>query len=128
MELQEEKNFVLRCEKDLPKMLMVDGVNYKLDAHGLLAGGFRISYGEFDGNYFNWENKPIDLFYNIVDEIPPVREYKEGELQDASIYKTNIDDIITDIINTRISERGQTRLDDQLSESAMEDRKKGGYF
>lgn len=23
MELQEEKNFVLRCEKDLPKMLMV---------------------------------------------------------------------------------------------------------
>ena len=43
MELQEEKNFVLRCEKDLPKMLMVDGVNYKLDAHGLLVGGFRIS-------------------------------------------------------------------------------------
>ena len=99
MELQEEKNFVLRCEKDLPKMLMVDGVNYKLDAHGLLVGGFRISYGEFDGNYFNWENKPIDLFYNIVDEIPPVREYKEGELQDASIYKTNIDDIITDCLH-----------------------------
>lgn len=39
-----------------------------------------------------------------------------------------IDDIITDIINTRISERGQTRLDDQLSEAAMEDRKKQGYF
>ncbi|WP_291118542.1 sulfate adenylyltransferase subunit CysD [Empedobacter sp. UBA7248] len=41
---------------------------------------------------------------------------------------STIDDIITDIINTRISERGQTRLDDQLSESAMEDRKKQGYF
>lgn len=41
---------------------------------------------------------------------------------------TTIDDIITDIINTRISERGQTRLDDQLSEAAMEDRKKQGYF
>ena len=37
MELHEEKNFVLRCEKDLPKMLMVDGVNYKLHAHGLLG-------------------------------------------------------------------------------------------
>lgn len=41
---------------------------------------------------------------------------------------STIDDIITDIINTRISERGQTRLDDQLSESAMEERKKQGYF
>ncbi|MGV0752186.1 sulfate adenylyltransferase subunit CysD [Empedobacter brevis] len=41
---------------------------------------------------------------------------------------STIDDIIKDIINTRISERGQTRLDDQLSESAMEDRKKQGYF
>lgn len=39
-----------------------------------------------------------------------------------------VDDIIKDIITTRISERGQTRLDDQLSEAAMEDRKKQGYF
>jgi sulfate adenylyltransferase subunit 2 len=39
-----------------------------------------------------------------------------------------IQDIIDDIIVTRISERGQTRLDDQLSEAAMEDRKKQGYF
>jgi sulfate adenylyltransferase subunit 2 len=41
---------------------------------------------------------------------------------------TTIQDIIDDIIQTRISERGQTRLDDQLSEAAMEDRKKQGYF
>ena len=41
---------------------------------------------------------------------------------------STIDDIIDDIIQTRISERGQTRLDDQLSEAAMEDRKKQGYF
>lgn len=39
-----------------------------------------------------------------------------------------IDDIIEEIFNTRISERGQTRLDDQVSETAMEDRKKQGYF
>lgn len=39
-----------------------------------------------------------------------------------------IQDIIEDIVQTRISERGQTRLDDQLSEAAMEDRKKQGYF
>lgn len=39
-----------------------------------------------------------------------------------------VQDIIDDIIHTRVSERGQTRLDDQLSEAAMEDRKKQGYF
>jgi sulfate adenylyltransferase subunit 2 len=41
---------------------------------------------------------------------------------------TSVQDIIDDIIQTRISERGQTRLDDQVSEAAMEDRKKQGYF
>jgi sulfate adenylyltransferase subunit 2 len=43
-------------------------------------------------------------------------------------HAETIQDIIDDIIQTRISERGQTRLDDQLSEAAMEDRKKQGYF
>ena len=41
---------------------------------------------------------------------------------------TTIDEIIAEIVETSISERGQTRLDDQLSEAAMEDRKKQGYF
>ena len=39
-----------------------------------------------------------------------------------------IDDIITDIIKTKTSERGATRIDDRLSEAAMEDRKLNGYF
>ena len=41
---------------------------------------------------------------------------------------TNIDDIITEIIATKTSERGETRIDDKVSEAAMEDRKKSGYF
>jgi len=41
---------------------------------------------------------------------------------------TNIDDIITEIIATKTSERGETRIDDKVSEAAMEDRKKNGYF
>jgi sulfate adenylyltransferase subunit 2 len=41
---------------------------------------------------------------------------------------SNIDDIISEITASRISERGETRIDDQVSEAAMEDRKKGGYF
>jgi sulfate adenylyltransferase subunit 2 len=40
----------------------------------------------------------------------------------------SIEEIIEDIITTKISERGATRLDDRASEAAMEDRKKNGYF
>jgi sulfate adenylyltransferase subunit 2 len=39
-----------------------------------------------------------------------------------------IDEIINEIRATKISERGATRMDDRMSEAAMEDRKKGGYF
>ncbi len=41
---------------------------------------------------------------------------------------SNIDDIISEIIATKTSERGETRIDDRVSEAAMEDRKKNGYF
>ena len=41
---------------------------------------------------------------------------------------STIDDIINEIILTRTSERGETRIDDRVSEAAMEDRKKNGYF
>jgi len=40
----------------------------------------------------------------------------------------NIDDIISEITATKTSERGETRIDDKVSEAAMEDRKKNGYF
>ena len=39
-----------------------------------------------------------------------------------------IEEVITEIAATRITERGQTRADDRASEAAMEDRKKEGYF
>ena len=39
-----------------------------------------------------------------------------------------IDQIISEIIISKTSERGETRIDDKVSEAAMEDRKKDGYF
>ena len=39
-----------------------------------------------------------------------------------------LDEVIHEIISTRISERGETRIDDKVTEAAMEDRKKNGYF
>lgn len=41
---------------------------------------------------------------------------------------TTLDDVIQEITTSRISERGETRIDDKVTEAAMEDRKKGGYF
>ena len=39
-----------------------------------------------------------------------------------------IDEVINEIENSPISERGETRIDDQFSDAAMEDRKMKGYF
>jgi sulfate adenylyltransferase subunit 2 len=39
-----------------------------------------------------------------------------------------LEEVVTEIAATRITERGETRADDRVSEAAMEDRKKAGYF
>ena len=36
--------------------------------------------------------------------------------------------VVAEIASTRITERGETRADDRVTEAAMEDRKKAGYF
>jgi sulfate adenylyltransferase subunit 2 len=38
------------------------------------------------------------------------------------------EDIVAEVAATRLTERGATRADDRLTEAAMEDRKKEGYF
>jgi sulfate adenylyltransferase subunit 2 len=37
-------------------------------------------------------------------------------------------DVVAEIAATKITERGETRADDRVSEAAMEDRKVAGYF
>jgi sulfate adenylyltransferase subunit 2 len=39
-----------------------------------------------------------------------------------------IEDVIAEIASTRVTERGETRADDRVTEAAMEDRKREGYF
>jgi sulfate adenylyltransferase subunit 2 len=41
---------------------------------------------------------------------------------------TTLDEVVLEIAATRITERGETRADDRVSEASMEDRKKAGYF
>jgi sulfate adenylyltransferase subunit 2 len=40
----------------------------------------------------------------------------------------SLDEVVAEIAATRVTERGETRADDRVSEAAMEDRKKEGYF
>jgi sulfate adenylyltransferase subunit 2 len=39
-----------------------------------------------------------------------------------------LEEVVLEIAATRITERGETRADDRVTEAAMEDRKKAGYF
>jgi sulfate adenylyltransferase subunit 2 len=60
-----------------------------------------------------------------------VRYRTVGDMTCTAAVESNaidVDGIISEIIATNTSERGETRIDDKVSEAAMEDRKKGGYF
>lgn len=60
-----------------------------------------------------------------------VRYRTVGDMTCTAAVESNaitIDDVINEIANSKISERGETRMDDQLSDAAMEDRKLQGYF
>ncbi len=73
----------------------------------------------------------MQLDKNDVVTTRRVRYRTVGDMTCTAAVESNaslVDDIITEIIATKTSERGETRIDDRVSEAAMEDRKKGGYF
>jgi len=39
-----------------------------------------------------------------------------------------LEQVVAEIAATEVTERGQTRADDRVTEAAMEDRKRQGYF
>lgn len=60
-----------------------------------------------------------------------VRYRTVGDMTCTAAVESNastLEEIINEIIATKTSERGETRIDDKVSEAAMEDRKKSGYF
>jgi sulfate adenylyltransferase subunit 2 len=68
---------------------------------------------------------------NDVILIKKVRYRTVGDMTcTAAVESTasTLDEVINEIISTKISERGETRIDDKVTEAAMEDRKKNGYF
>lgn len=85
---------------------------------------------EFEGQYVAVSNFiRIDETDTIVKR--KVRYRTVGDMTCTAAVLSNastIEDIINEIIATKTSERGETRIDDKFSEAAMEDRKKNGYF
>ena len=67
-------------------------------------------------------------------ETPSVRTVRYRTVGDASCTgavlssASDVHEVITEVAATRITERGATRADDKVSEAAMEDRKREGYF
>ncbi len=60
-----------------------------------------------------------------------VRYRTVGDMTCTAAVESNaatIDEVIREIENSLISERGETRMDDEFSDAAMEDRKLTGYF
>jgi sulfate adenylyltransferase subunit 2 len=77
-----------------------------------------------------------DSPYVLRDEDEPlfeelVRYRTVGDMSCTGAVQSSastVEEIISEIAATRITERGATRADDRTSEAAMEDRKKEGYF
>jgi sulfate adenylyltransferase subunit 2 len=94
--------------------------------------------------YFAHKREVVDragMLY-AVNEFLPVRAGEESFTEQVR-YRTvgdasctaavrsdadTIDKVIAEVAATRITERGATRGDDKVSEAAMEDRKREGYF
>ena len=67
-------------------------------------------------------------------EVVETRKVRYRTVGDATLTAAvesdadTVDLIIEEVAATRVTERGATRGDDKVSEAAMEDRKKQGYF
>jgi sulfate adenylyltransferase subunit 2 len=94
--------------------------------------------------YFAHEREVVDrggMLYAVHEHLPlregesaTVRTVRYRTVGDASCTAAvasdadTVEKIIEEVAATRITERGATRGDDKVSEAAMEDRKREGYF
>jgi sulfate adenylyltransferase subunit 2 len=99
---------------------------------------------ELPSIYFAHKREVVDrtgMLY-AINEFLPMRVGEESSTEQVR-YRTvgdasctaavrsdadTIDKVIAEVAATRITERGATRGDDKVSEAAMEDRKREGYF
>jgi sulfate adenylyltransferase subunit 2 len=99
---------------------------------------------ELPGIYFAHEREVFRRDGMLYAASPFVERYPDEEPFTASVrFRTvgdmsctggvlsearTLDEVVAEIATTRVSERGETRADDRVTEAAMEDRKRLGYF
>ena len=83
-----------------------------------------------DGMLYAWR-AGTELLDGEELEIATVRYRTVGDMRCTGGVRseaTSLEQVVAEIAATRVTERGETRADDRVSEAAMEDRKKAGYF
>jgi sulfate adenylyltransferase subunit 2 len=73
----------------------------------------------------------VELFAGETPFDESVRFRTVGDMSCTGAVRSTaatLDEVISEIAASRISERGETRADDRVSDAAMEDRKREGYF
>ena len=94
-------------------------------------------YFAHDREVIEYEGQLVALSEFVIQEptdiisIKKVRYRTVGDMTCTAAVESSADtleDIIKEIVVTKTSERGETRIDDKVSEAAMEDRKRNGYF
>ncbi|MGA9285169.1 MAG: sulfate adenylyltransferase subunit CysD [Solirubrobacteraceae bacterium] len=83
-----------------------------------------------DGMLYAWR-EDVELIEGESVYSETVRYRTVGDMSCTGGVRSSaatLQEVVTEIAATRITERGETRADDRVSEAAMEDRKKAGYF
>jgi len=73
----------------------------------------------------------VELTDGEAPEHASVRYRTVGDMSCTGAVRSTaatLEDVVGEIAATRVTERGETRADDRVSEAAMEDRKREGYF
>jgi sulfate adenylyltransferase subunit 2 len=76
-------------------------------------------------------NEFMELIEGEVPFTESVRYRTVGDMTCTGAVRstaTSLDAVVAEIAATRVTERGETRADDRVTEAAMEDRKREGYF
>ncbi len=100
--------------------IVLPGIYYAHEREVFARGGMWLTAGEWGGPREGERVERRRVRYRTVGDMSCTGAVDS----DAA----TVEQVVTEIAASRLTERGATRADDQLSEAAMEDRKREGYF
>jgi sulfate adenylyltransferase subunit 2 len=106
--------YVAREELDLPS------IYFAHEREVFRRDGMLYAASEFVERYANEETFTATVRFRTVGDM----SCTGGVLSEAR----TLEEVVAEIAATRVTERGETRADDRVSDAAMEDRKRVGYF